>query len=228
MGAMLAYALATLRTAMRSPLTWVLLVLGTFFGWFAVSLAVLALDEAGAQAEPLTLSTAHLAGVFLTLWLVGRSIDEDRTSGFAAAADVTPAGHVGRILGRFVGAVGAGTALALLTSMLIDVTSKHPAPGSGYLLYTSILACGQVGAWGILLGTLWRGGGATLAAFLLWLLGHLPWGAAPFLDGPVGRALGAWLPGPRTAVGLEALGYTSAAVAGLMLVALAMSRPADA
>lgn len=228
MVAMLAYALATLRNAMRSPLTWVLLGLGTFFGWFAMALAVLALDEAGAQAGPLTLSTAHLAGVFLTLWLVGRSMDEDRTSGFAAAADVTPAGPMGRLLGRFLGAVAAGSAVALGVGLLIALTTNDAALSTTYLLYTSSLACLQVGAWGVLLGTLWRGGGATLAAFLLWLLGHLPWGAEPFLAGPAGRALGAWLPGPRTTVGLEGMGYTSAAVAGLMLLALALSRPADA
>ena len=80
----------------------------------------------------------------------------------------------------------------------------------------------------MLLGTLWRGGGATLAAFILWVLGHLPWGAAPFLEGLAGRALGAWLPGPRVANAAVALGYTSAAVAGLLLIALALSRPADA
>lgn len=225
---MWAYTLATLRHAWRSPLTWVLLGLGVFFGWFATTLAVLALDEAGAQAEPLTLSTAHLAGVLLVLWLVGRGLDEDRTSGFAAAADVTPAGHTGRLAGRWLGAVLAGTALAVATAGLIDLTSEHPAPDSLYLLSTSIMVVGLVGAWGILLGTLWGGGGATLAAFLLWVLGHLPWGAEPFLAGPTGRALGAWLPGPRTAGSLEVLGYTSAAVAGLMLVALALSRPADA
>ena len=225
---MVAYALATLRHAWRSPLTWVLVVLGVFFGWFATTLAVLALDEAGAQAASLTLSTAHLAGVFLTLWLVGRGLDEDRTSGFAAAADVTPVGPMGRLLGRFVGAVTAGTLLSFATGALIDATSAHPGPSSISLLYTSICTMSIVGAWGILLGTLWRGGGATLAAFLLWLLGHLPWGAEPFLEGPVGRALGAWLPGPQAAAGLQALGYTSAAVAGLLLVALALSRPADA
>ena len=225
---MWAYSLATLRSAWRSPLTWVLLVLGVFFGWFATTLAVLALDEAGAQAEPLILSTAHLAAVFLTLWLVGRGLDEDRTSGFAAAADVTPVGHVGRLAGRFVGAVLAGTVLGGLVGLLIGRVSGHPAPPLTSLLITSIMATGLAGAWGILLGTLWRGGGATLAAFLLWLLGHLPWGAAPFLEGPAGRALGAWLPGPRTASGLETLGYTSAAVAGLLVVALALSRPADA
>ena len=225
---MWAYSLATLRNAWRSPLTWVLLVLGVFFGWFATTLAVLALDEAGAQAEPLISSTAHLAAVFLTLWLVGRGLDEDRTSGFAAAADVTPVGHVGRLAGRFLGAVLAGTALGVGVGALTGGTSDHPAPSTIYLLYTTIMVTSLAGAWGILLGTLWRGGGATLAAFLLWLLGHLPWGAAPFFEGPVGRALGAWLPGPRTASGLEALGYTSAAVAGLLVVALASSRPADA
>ena len=126
------YALATLRHAWRSPLTWVLLGLGVFFGWFAHALAILALEPVGAQAEPLTVSTAHLVGVLLTLWLVGRGLDEDRASGFAAAADMTPPGPRGRLAGRWLGAtsdqrdpleagarrfamtLGRATALALL------------------------------------------------------------------------------------------------------------------
>ncbi len=225
---MWAYTLATLRHALRSPLGWVLLGVGVFLGWFGTSLAILALDSVGAQAQPLTLSSAHLVGVLFTLWLVGRALDEDRTSGFAAAADVTSPGPIGRLAGRWAGASMAGAALATLTGALIAICSEAPAPDATHLLSTSILATSLVGAWAVLLGTLWRGGGATLAAFLLWVLGHLPWGAAPFLEGLGGRALGAWLPGPRTAGSLEALGYTSAAVVGLLLAALALSRPADA
>jgi len=224
---MWAYTLATLRLALRSPLGWVLLGAGVFLGWFGTTLAVLALDPVGAQAQPLTLSSAHLAGVLFTLWLVGRALDEDRTSGFAAAADVASPGPMGRLAGRWAGASIAGACLAVVTGALIAATSDAAGPTATSLLSTSISAAALVGAWAVLLGTLWRGGGATLGAFLLWVLGHLPWGAAPFLDGWGGRALGAWLPGPRTAGSLVALGYTSAAVAGLLLVALALSRPAD-
>ena len=80
----------------------------------------------------------------------------------------------------------------------------------------------------MLLGSLWRGGGTSLAVILLWVLGHLPWGRAPFLEGVAGRVLRAWLPGPR-GVGseVEGLGYTSAAVTGLLLVTVALSRPSD-
>ncbi len=80
----------------------------------------------------------------------------------------------------------------------------------------------------LLLRAIWSGAGAVLVVFLLWVLGHLPWGAAPFLEGGAGQALGVWLPGPREAgSGPEALGYTSAAVAGLLLGALALSRSSD-
>ena len=71
-----------------------------------------------------------------------------------------------------------------------------------------------------------RGGPHTL-----WLLGHLPWGRDPFLGGSLawaGESLRAWLPGPRALEGwLGGLGYTSAAVAGLLLLALAFVRPAE-
>jgi hypothetical protein len=58
--------------------------------------------------------------------------------------------------------------------------------------------------------------------------GAPPVGVAPFLDGSIGRVLAALLPGPRQGtLGLAVIGYTSAAVAGLLLVTLALSRPAD-
>lgn len=225
---MWAYTLATLRSALRSPLAWVLLLVGVFLGWFGTTLAVLALDSVGAQAEPLTVGTAHLVGVFLALWLVGRGLEEDRASGFAAAADVTPPGYAGRLAGRWAGSTLAGAALALVVAAMVAAVSAGPAPSAIYMLSTSIMVCAHAAAWGVLLGSLWRGGAATLAALLLWLLGHLPWGHEPFLEGLAGRAVGAWLPGPAVGGGWDALGYTSPAVAGLLLVALALGRPADA
>ena len=90
------------------------------------------------------------------------------------------------------------------------------------------MACALAAAWGVLLGSAWRGIGATLVVFLLWMLGHLPWGVAPYLQGLAGEVVGTWLPGPRTSGSIATCGYTSAAVAGLLLVALALSRPAEA
>ena len=222
------YASATLKSAWRSPMAWSLLVLGGLTGWFATSAAILALDDAGAQSQPLTLSTAQLVGVLLALWLTGRSLDEDRHSGFAAAADAAQPGPGGRLLGRWLGATLAGGGLALLTATAIAAVARVEQPPVLLLLSTSIMAPAVVSAWAVLLGNVWRGAGATLTVFLLWLLGHLPWGVAPYLDGLFGRLVGGILPGPRTAGTIDTLGYTSAAVAGLLLVTLALSRPAEA
>jgi len=226
---MWAYTIATLRQALRSPVTWVLAALTVFSGWFATSAAILAISDLADQSEALVLSTAHLGGVLLTLWLVARSLDEDRTSGFACAADASAAGCGGRILGRWAGGTLAGATLSAATGALIASTSALQQPPALLLLYTNVLACGIVAAWAMLIGTWWRSGGATLAVFLAWVLGHLPWGVPQFLEGPGGRALAALLPGPRHGLtGLNAMGYTSAAIAGLLLLALAFSKPVDA
>ncbi len=221
------YALATIRQAYRSPVSYVLAACGAFAGWFAASAAILALTEVGEQNDPLLYSTSHLAGVLLTLWLIGRALDEDRHSGFAQAADATAAGLAGRILGRWAGATLAGAMLAIIVGFLTaGLTGALEMPDGISLLSTSIQATGIVAAWAVLVGNVWRGGGTMLAVFLVWVLGHLPWGRAPFLEGLPGRILRSWLPGPREAAGaLEGLGYTSAAVAGLLLATLALSRP---
>ncbi len=221
------YAFATLKSAWRSPVAWVLLALGAFTGWFATSAAILALDDVGAQSRPLVISTAQLVGVLLTLWLVGRTLDEDRHSGFAAAAEAARPGPAGRLLGRWLGASLAGALLAILAALLISRSAALQNPDAISLLSTSIMAPALVGAWAVFLGAVWRGAGATVVVFLLWGLGHLPWGVAPYLEGPAGKVLAGVLPGPRSAGSLVTLGYTSAAVAGLLLLTLALSRPAE-
>jgi hypothetical protein len=222
------YALATLRHAWRAPFTWGLAAGSVFVGWFAGAAAILALYDVDDAATPLTLSTGHLAGVLLTLWLVGRGLDEDRHSGFAVAADATKPGAAGRLLGRWAGAATAGAALAALVAHLTAAVSTLEPPPLFSLLSTTIQTTTLVGAWALLLGTGWKGGGTTLLAFLLWVLGHLPWGRDPLLEGAAGRVLRALLPGPReAAVAGSGLGYTSAAAAGLLLLALAFSRPSD-
>ena len=224
---MWAYAAATLRDAWRSPMSWVLLGIGVFLGWFATIAAILALDEVGRQAVPLTFSTAHLGGALLAVWLIARSTDADRHSGFAAAADATRAGHHGRALGRWAGACCAGLALSLLTAVLITLAAGLAPPPGPSLLSTSIQVITVVGAWAVLLGVVWRGAGVMLLAVVLYVLGHLPWGTHALLNGAPGLVIGALLPGPRSSETIQSLGYTSAAAAGLLLVSLAWSRPAD-
>lgn len=225
---MWAYALATWRQGYRSPFTWILAALAVFVGWFGTTAAVLAIREVGDQGIPLLLSTSHLAAVLLAIWLVGRSIEEDRHAGFAAAADAAAPGPAGRLLGRWLGASAAGTALALVVGYVTATSSALPWPPGILLLITNIQVAALAAAWALLLGTLWQSGGAMVVVLLLWILGHLPWGVAPFLEGAPGRAVAAWLPGPRLADGgPEALGYTSAAVVGILLGTLAASRPSE-
>lgn len=222
------YALATASQAIRSPLAWALCAGAVCAMWFASVAAILAIDEVGLQAQPLLLGTAHLAAVLTTLWLVARGLEEDRQSGFAAAADATAPGPGGRLLGRWLGAASSGACVALLGGTVGSLLTVGDWPPVLLLLSTTIQCACLVGAWGVLLGTVWRGGVSALPVFLLWTLGHLPWGRDPFLSGPVGQALRALLPGPRGAGSvLEGLGYTAAAVAGLLLATLALCRPSE-
>jgi hypothetical protein len=225
---MWAYASATAKQAWRSPVSWVLLAVGTFTAWFAAAAAILALDPAGARSASITTSTAHAAGALLAIWLLGRGLEEDRLHGFSSAADATAPGVPGRLLGRWAGALASGAACALLTATLAAGTTVVAAPAPIWLLITSFMVAGHAGAWALVLGARWGGAVATLGALLLFLAGHLPWGGPGFLEGPAGRALAAWLPGPTASGEAAALGYTPAAVGGLLLLALAIGRPADA
>ena len=222
------YARATLREALTSPVAWGLLGLALFFGWCATALAILALVGVEAENRDLVASTSQLFGAILCLGLLGKLLDEDRGSGFALAADAAGPGPTGRVLGRFAGAVLTGTALSLAAAHALAIAGASPAPESLYLLYTSMCSIALVGAWGVLLGTQWNGVAAGLAVLLLWVLGHLPWGTPPFLSGVPGQLLRAWLPGPRAGGSvLLGLGYTSAAVGGLLALSAALVRPAE-
>jgi hypothetical protein len=222
------YAKATLREALSSPTAWGLLGLAIFFGWCATALAILALVGVEAENRALVESTSQLFGAICCLGLLGKLLDEDRGSGFALAADAAGPGPAGRIVGRWAGAVTAGTVLAMAAAHALAVVGASPGPDSLYLLYTSMSSIALVGAWGVLLGTQWNGVAAGLAVMLLWVLGHLPWGTPPFLTGVPAQVLRGWLPGPRAAgSALLALGYTSAAVGGLLALSAALVRPAE-
>ena len=225
---MWAYMRVTLKEAVLSPVSWGLCVMGAFFGWFATAVAILAVAEIESQSRELIESTSQLFGALLTLSLIGRSLEEDSSSGFALAGDATRGGPRGRLLGRWLGAVLAGIATTLLVALLITAAGTIKAPELFYLLYTTILTMSLVGAWSTLVSSQWGGAAGALVTLLLWVLGHFPWGTDPFLGGGLGRALGAWLPGPQMAsIRLQWLGYTPAAVAGLLLLALALARPAE-
>ena len=225
---MWAFTLVTLRQALRSPVPWVVGALGVFVGWSATSLAILALGV-GAQGQQLTLSTSHFVATVLTLWLLGACLTQDARSGFARAGDATGPGTLGRTLGRWAGATVSATAAGSLVGLLVAALSNSATAPVTYLLITTTQIGALVGAWQLLLATRLPVQAATLAAFMLWLMGHLPWGTAPFMEGTAGLALASWLPGPRGVE--EILGTllsTGAAIGGLLLLTAATTRTVEA
>ena len=218
---MLAHTQDTIRRAVRGPTVWVLLGLGFLAGWGGAGLAILALGRGHTQTVGIVGETSHVIAVLVTLMTLARSLEEDRRSRFTAALDATAPGSSGRRLGRWGGAValglGVGACLQAILGWTLGVLGQ---PADWLSLYsTTILVVVLAAGWGVLLSRAFGGGGMVLAGLLAWFLGHLPWGTPGFLEGPVGRALGALLPGPRASdAALSAL----AAAAGLLLVGLAL------
>lgn len=216
---MIAHTLDTLRRSLHGPTLWVLAGLGLAAGWSAAGLAILALGRGHSQAAGIVGETSRAFAVLTVLFVLARTLDQDRRSQLTVALDVTKPGRTGRLLGRWGGAVLAGLALAALLSLLLGWTAG--LPGTALLsLYSATIAPVLLGAgWGLLLAGLFPGGGMVLAGLLTWFLGHLPWGRAGLLEGIWGQALGAVLPGPRAPGAVPA---ALLAAAGLVALALAV------
>lgn len=237
--AIAAYLLASLRDARRMPLLWLVAAMGLCAVAVGLGLAIFALssDPQGRQrlAQESALGTAALGA----LWLLSRTLDSDRRSGFCAAADQASGGVAARWLGRWLGAVAAGLLCAL------------PAMGAGwwwsgapvfYLLLASASAAALACAWALALAALgWSGVAVWLGSAALWVLGHLPWGAegwggaqAAWLGGLLPPGMAAPLPVEAAAAGgaspALALPAASAplAIAGLLALALSRARPVGA
>jgi hypothetical protein len=219
---MIALAADTLRQALRSPGPWVLLAVGALVGVLGLDLAVLALGAAEAQSAELALATSLTTATLATLWVLGRALDEDRRSPLVRSVDAAVPGVGGRLLGRWAGAVLAGSLVgACLLGLLLGLGGQA-WPGPGYLYVAIVSAELLVGAWGLLLARSGSGTTALLAGALLWMLGHLPWGSPGLLPGLAGRTLGTLLPGPHVAErGVAGVAAALLSVLGLLLLAAA-------
>lgn len=222
-----AHALDTVRRALRGPTVWVLAGLGLLAGWGASGLALLALGHGHAQAPGIVGETSHAFAVLATLLVLAGALEEDRRSArFTLALDCTAPGPVGRMLGRWAGAALLGLVVGAFLELGLGLTlGLDPAPSTWLrLYYTNIVVVLLTAGWGLLLSAAFAGGGVVLAGLLAWFMGHLPWGETGALEGGVGRALAAILPGPRPP---QAVASALAAAAGLLLLALAVrARPA--
>ena len=223
---MSAHALATLKFALRTPMTWGLMLGAAVAGWFAASFDVLALDESAAAPAGVFVATAQFAGAILVAWLIARSLDEDATSGWTAAVDSAQPGHRVRHIGRWAGATAAAGLSSIGAIILSSVATRSVQSELLSLVCTTIVALGLVGAWAMLLSVRWRGGGAILVAVLIWFAGHLPWGHAQFVPGLGGRVLRAWLPAPHfDPASIASWTQHGLATAGLLMLCTALSRP---
>lgn len=221
---MIPHAMDTVRRALRGPSVWVLAGLGLVAGWSAAGLAILALGRGHAQAVGIVAETSRAFAVLAVLFVLARTLDQDRRAHLTVALDAARPGRIGRLAGRWGGAALVGLLLGALLHAVLG-TTLGLTPGEWlYLYFTSIVVILLGAGWGLLLAGLFPGGGVVLAGLLAWFLGHLPWGAAGLLEGPIGRAFAAVLPGPR---GPAATPSALAAAAGLLAVALALQgRPA--
>jgi hypothetical protein len=223
---MLPFALATLRSSLKTWTVWLILAFAVAAGWLALEVSVLALGESESQAPELILTTAQAFGALLALWVAARHLDDDGRAGFTAAADQSRPGPAGRILGRWLGAAVAGS----VGGLLVHIALSGRVEPSIHLHCAIVMPPATLSAWGTLLGC--RGGGGLVVAGggALWFLGHLPWGSPSFAEGPLGRTVGAWLPGPVPLSGaLAHAGHAAAGVAGLLLLAVALApRPGAA
>jgi hypothetical protein len=216
-----AYFADTVRQAWRLPAVWVLTGLGLLTGWLGFEVAILALGEGGSQAADLVAATSQTTAALAVVWVLGRLADHDREPGFAVAAAAAAPGQAGRLIGRLLGSLVTGAMVAAVIQVVLGLLG--PNIDQWILLYIASLESTAVaGAWSLLLSSFLRSGASTLTSLLAWGAGHLPWGAAGLLEGGAGTALGALLPGPRSpAEWASALGYTCAATAGAVLLALA-------
>lgn len=216
---MIAHAIDTVRRALRGPSVWVLAALGLVAGWSAAGLAILALGRGHAQAMGIVAETSRAFAVLATFFVLARTLDQDRRSQLTTALDATRPGRLGRLAGRWGGAVAVGLALGGFLHAGLGATAGLPASQWLPLYYTTIFVVLLGAGWGLLLAGAFPGGGVVLAGVLTWFLGHLPWGEAGLMEGPVGRALAALLPGPRSSAAAPS---AVAAAAGLLLLALAL------
>lgn len=223
---MLAYCLATLRTAPRVVWIWLLAVSGTAVCWFTARASIFSFGDSEGRAPTVCAATAGAVGALAAIGLTSGGLETDARSGFTAAADASGPGFRGRMLGRWSGATLGG-----VLAMLLVLALSWPALETGqsfslYLLLTSIVTVCLAAAWALLIGGVWGGSVGMVAGALAWSLGFLPWGQAGFLVGTPGRVARALLPTPTWPEHATLWWVVKAlALAGLLLLALRLARP---
>jgi len=193
--AVLAFALATLREALRGPAPWLIAALVLSAVAAGLGLGIFALSSDPEAAGRLALESAMGTAALGTLWVLARTLDGDSRSGFCAAADQARGGPRARWLGRYAGALGTGLLAAV------------PAAGWGVvwaqssvfsLVIASTCAAALAGAVALALHALrWGGVAVGLGSAALWVLGHLPWGAPGWGGATLGWLAGLLPPGVR-------------------------------
>jgi hypothetical protein len=223
-GRVIAYLLATLHTARRTPLLVLLAGLGLASVAVGLGLGIFALTSDPEGERRLALESVVGTAALAISWLLVRALEGDLRSGFCVAADATRGGVAARLMGRWVGALCAAIVVAVPAGAAASAwTEATPM----LLLVTTISSAALQGAWVLLLASAGLASVALwLVVALVWLLGHLPWGA-PGWGGTVGGWIAGWLPPGLAEDGVPRLSAW-VATAGCLLVALGAARAAGA
>lgn len=217
------HALAALRLATRSPAPWGWLCGGVAVAWFGLACAVLALHSDPLRSALLVASTAGLTGLVVGLWTLSSVFDGSATGGLSLAADATRSGQGGRLVGGWLGAVGAGGGAILLLAAPLTLTGHVLAEYIYYLLLASILQVALGVAWAMPLVARGRPLAGALLAGALYFAGHSPWGRGGFGEGTFARiARGLLPPAPNVGATWSELTAPLATTAGLLLLSLAL------
>ena len=218
----------TLRTAHRSPSTWVLILLSLLVTWAGAALGVLTLDDSGGRIRDLAISTGELGACLLLLSALSRegaSLDDDPWPD--AALEASRPGAWGVLWGRVTGAVLLSTTPLAACVTLVAVLYNHTSGVADRSVYSAIICPIAAILAELLCLSMWVGVlGAFLAGSASTLAGMLLLGASRF---DLGSVLNGLLPVSAaryeaSAARLGSLAVELLATLGLALLTLALRR----